>query len=62
MPVSSDATVLRCVTRPLADGAVEATCTAQRPGTATVTTATGPFAGDPHGPPQATWQLSITVV
>jgi hypothetical protein len=58
---SSDESVLRCTSRALPGGAIEATCAAVNAGTATVTTSTGPFAGDPHGPPQENWQLQITV-
>jgi hypothetical protein len=58
---SSNESVLRCSSRPIGDGAVEATCTAGGPGTATVSTSTAPFAGDPHGPPQEIWELQIIV-
>jgi hypothetical protein len=58
---SSDESIVRCRSRRLADGAVEATCTAVGPGTATLSTSTAPFGGDPHGPPQDTWRLPITV-
>jgi hypothetical protein len=60
-PISSDESVLRCTSQALANGAAEATCTAVNAGIATVTTSTGPFAGDPHGPPQESWQLRVTV-
>ncbi|MGW4528600.1 hypothetical protein [Amycolatopsis sp. NPDC004378] len=60
-PSSSDDSVLRCAARQLPQGAAEAVCSGRRAGTATVTTTTGPFAGDPHGPPQTPWQVTITV-
>jgi hypothetical protein len=59
---TSDPSVLACISRAGPDGTVEGTCRALRPGTATLTTNTGPFAGDPHGPPQYLWQLTVTVV
>ena len=62
LPASSDESVLRCAARLLPDGAAAATCTAMRHGTATVTTSTAPFAGDPHGPPQTQWHLVVNVV
>lgn len=63
MPLtSSDEAVLRCVSRPAPGGSIDATCTAVRPGSATVSTVTAPFAGDPHGPPQFRWALEVTVV
>jgi hypothetical protein len=58
---SSDESVVRCDSRAAADGALVATCTAVSPGTATVSTVTAPFAGDPHGPPQDIWRLRVTV-
>jgi len=61
-PVSSDGSVLRCESRQAAEGRAEAVCTAMGRGTATVSTQTGPFAGDPHGPAQYLWQLTVTVV
>jgi hypothetical protein len=59
---SSDPQVLDCHPTPSADGAASAVCTARRPGSATVSTVTGPFSGDPHGPAQHMWQLTITVI
>jgi hypothetical protein len=59
---TSDPSVLACTSSPGPDGTVTGTCRALRPGTATLSTFTGPFAGDPHGPPQYTWQLAVTVV
>lgn len=61
LPASSDESVLQCIPRALTDGATTATCTAHRRGTATVTTTTAAFAGDPHGPPQTQWELHVTV-
>jgi hypothetical protein len=58
---SSNPDVLACTSAPTNDGGATATCHALRPGTATVNTTTAPFAGDPHGPPQYTWQLTVTV-
>jgi hypothetical protein len=62
LPTSSDESVLACTASRFGDGAAEATCAAVHPGTALVTAATDPFAGDPHGPPQAQWQLHVTIV
>lgn len=59
---SSDDTILRCATTPVADGAVTATCTALRPGTVTLTASTSRKPGGPVGPPQFQWQLTVTVV
>lgn len=58
---SSDDSVLRCASQPRADGSISGTCTALHPGTATISTVTAPFAGDPGGPPQVRWQIEITV-
>jgi hypothetical protein len=58
---STDESVVRCISRAATDGAIEATCTAVNSGTATVSTVTAPFAGDPHGPPQYMWRLEIAV-
>ncbi len=58
---TSDAAVVVCTSRPLANGALTATCHALQPGTATVSTTTAAFTGDPHGPPQYTWSLTIHV-
>lgn len=43
------------------DGAATAACVAVRPGSVTVCTMTGPFAGDRHGPLQRHWQLAVEV-
>ena len=58
---TSAAAVLECTSQLDDQGALTATCSALRPGTATVSTTTAPFAGDPHGPPQHTWTLTIHV-
>jgi hypothetical protein len=58
---SSNPDLLACTSAPTKDGGAAATCHALQPGTATVTTTTAPFAGDPHGPPQYTWQLTVTI-
>jgi hypothetical protein len=60
-PTSSDESALHCTASQLADGAAEATCTAVHTGTVIVTITTSPFAGDPHGPPQAQWQLHVSI-
>lgn len=61
-PIVSSATdVLDCSTTTSADGAIAAECRAGSPGTAVLTTTTGPFAGDPHGPAQFRWQLAVRV-
>ena len=58
---SSAAEVVTCESTRTGDGAVQATCTAQTPGTSVITSQTTPFSGDPHGPAQLMWQLTITV-
>jgi hypothetical protein len=58
---SSDPAVLSCHSTGHPDGSITATCHANKPGTATLTTVTAPFAGDPHGPAQYQWQLTVTV-
>lgn len=60
-PTSSDATILRCDSRLLAEGALTATCHALGLGTVTVSTTTAAFAGDPHGPAQYTWTLTVQI-
>lgn len=60
-PTSSDPTILRCTSRSLADGALTATCQAVAVGTVTVSTITAPFAGDPHGPAQQMWTLTVHI-
>jgi hypothetical protein len=63
LPVqSSDPQVISCTSTQHPDGSVSATCTAHRPGAAMLVATTGPFAGDPHGPPQRSWTASVTVV
>jgi len=56
-----DRAVLDCMTTPVPDNGFTATCHAVRAGTVTLTTMTAPFAGDPHGPPQSVWQLTVRV-
>jgi hypothetical protein len=58
---SSDPAVVSCDTVRAPDGAVRADCTAHKPGHAVVSTGTMPFRGDPHGPAQQMWQVTITV-
>jgi hypothetical protein len=58
---TTDAAVLACTSQAADQGARTATCRALRPGLASVSTTTAPFAGDPHGPPQYTWTLTIHV-
>lgn len=58
---SSDPTILDCRTTSHPDGSITATCHAGRAGTATLTTITAPFGGDPHGPAQYRWQITVTV-
>jgi hypothetical protein len=53
--------VLSCTTSVANDGAATGTCRAVRSGQVTVATMTAPFAGDPHGPPQQSWQLAVRV-
>lgn len=63
MPLtSSDQAVLECTSRPAPGGSIDAMCTAVRPGSATVSTVTSPFAGDPHGRPQFRWAVRVRVV
>jgi hypothetical protein len=59
--ISTDPDVLRCDTQPAAEGSIAGSCTALAVGTATLRTATAPFAGDPYGPMQVTWELAVTV-
>ncbi|WP_026411122.1 hypothetical protein [Actinomadura oligospora] len=59
---TTDEQVLTCDSRPGPRGTTIATCTAKRPGRATITTVTTPFAGDPHGPAQFRWSQQIDVV
>ncbi|MFC5187429.1 hypothetical protein [Actinomadura harenae] len=59
---STDEQVLSCVSRPGSEGTITATCTARRPGRATVATVTAPFPGDPRGPAQFRWTRQIEVV
>lgn len=56
--VSSDPTVLRCASTTHPDGSVSASCTALRPGSATVHTTTAPLA---RGPRQHHWRLEVAV-
>lgn len=58
---SSDPRVVTCESTRGADGAVQARCTGLKPGTAVLSTQTMPFQGDPHGPAQVMWQLTVTV-
>jgi len=58
---TSDTAVLACTSKSADQGVLIATCRALAPGTAAVSTITAPFAGDPHGPPQHTWTLTIQV-
>jgi hypothetical protein len=58
---SSDPTILDCSTTTGPDGSITATCHARRAGIATLSTITAPFAGDPHGPAQYRWQITVTV-
>jgi hypothetical protein len=60
--VSSDPKILSCTSDAGTSGAVSGVCTPHLPGTVTVSTTTGPFAGDPHGPAQFHWELRVTVV
>jgi hypothetical protein len=58
---TSDRQVLDCASALGADGVATATCRALKLGTAVVSTHTAPFAGDPHGPAQLTWQVTVAV-
>jgi len=58
---TTDPATLACTTRTGADGALTATCKALRPGAATVSTGTAAFSGDPHGPAQYFWTLTVNV-
>ncbi len=58
---STDTAVIRCQSYRSAEGAITGTCVAAHAGKATVSTTTAAFAGDPHGPPQFSWQLPVTV-
>jgi hypothetical protein len=59
---TSDAAVLACASRQEDQGALTAVCHALRPGAVIVSTMTAPFAGDPHGPAQFMWTLTIHVL
>jgi hypothetical protein len=59
---SDDESIVGCTSRQLTDGGLEATCTALALGTTTVSTMTAPYAGDPRGPQQSIWRLTITVM
>jgi polyphosphate kinase 2 (PPK2 family) len=54
--------VVSCTSAAGPDGTIAGTCRALRAGTAEVSTMTAPFAGDPHGPPQYLWRLTVEVV
>jgi hypothetical protein len=58
---SSDPAVLRCDSARAPDGSARAECTGERAGRAVVVTGTLPFSGDPHGPAQRIWELTVTV-
>lgn len=58
---SSDTQTVTCDSSQQPNGSATATCRAIHPGAATISTGTAPFAGDPHGPPQQQWQLTVTV-
>ena len=59
---SEDETIVACASRQLPNGGLEATCTALTLGTTTISAITGPYTGDPHGPQQTIWRLTITVM
>jgi hypothetical protein len=61
-PLTSSTTdIVGCDTTVGADGTVSAVCHARQTGTAVLTATTGAFSGDPHGPPQYRWQLTVRV-
>jgi len=61
-PLTSSAPgVLRCQSHPAVEGSIDGSCSALAAGSATLHTSTAPFAGDPHGPPQLFWDLTVTV-
>lgn len=57
----TDSSVITCSSQRESQGAFTAVCHALKPDTATASTMTAPFAGDPHGPPQFMWSLTIHV-
>lgn len=59
--VTSNPQVIACTTTARQDAAATATCRALRAGSATVSSMTAPFAGDPHGPMQQLWELEVQV-
>lgn len=59
---TSNAAVLACTSRQETQGALTAVCRALKPGAVIVSTMTAPFAGDPHGPAQFRWALTIHVL
>jgi hypothetical protein len=58
---SSYTVVLDCRSDQHSDGSVTGVCTAREPGSVVVSTTTAPSAGDPHGPPQYLWQVTVTI-
>lgn len=59
---SSNAAVLACTSHQEVQGALTAVCHALKPGAVIASTVTAPFPGDPHGPPQFRWALTIHVL
>jgi hypothetical protein len=59
--LTSDPQVASCTTTQGPDGAATATCRALRAGSTIIRSMTAPFAGDPHGPMQQEWQLTVNV-
>ncbi len=59
--VTSNPQAIACTTRAGQDAAATATCRALRAGSATVSSITAPFAGDPHGPMQQLCELEVQV-
>jgi hypothetical protein len=60
--ISTNPAALSCTSRPQAGGALTIVCHALHPGDVTVSTTTAPFSGDPHGPAQYTWTLTVRIL
>lgn len=58
----SDEMLLTCTSQHGAQGSLTAVCHALKRGTAAVSTMTAPFSGDPHGPAQFIWTLTIEIL
>jgi hypothetical protein len=60
--ISTNPAALSCTSQRQAGGALTIVCHALHSGDAAVSTTTAPFSGDPHGPAQYTWTLSVRIL